>query len=312
MKRVASKTYYTSVVYTQHHVPEGEDSAMDWQYLWEPLTAYHIFELEITDDGILHYQGYMEFKKQIRLSAIKKLSKDIHVEQRRGTAVEARDYCDKSNHPEHDDGSYLAGPWECGTMKLTSAESAARARSKKATDYSAAVDLAITGNIYGIRGLPNGDALLTRHLPNYKTMARDNPIIPADLPGVCGYWFHGEASTGKTTTAKTRWGTSAWIKPHNKWWDSYRDEATVIINEFDHDHKWMSTNLKLWAEESAFCVEIKGSSVWIRPRRIVVCSNYTINELFCEDRRLVEALRTRYKEEEFTTKYERVHVDDIQ
>jgi len=307
----ASKQYFTSVIYTQHHVPEGDDAAVEWCYLWAPLTSYHIFELEITEDGILHYQGYIEFKNQIRLSAIKKISKDIHVEPRRGTALEARDYCDKINHPEYDDGSYLSGPWEYGTMKLTPSECATRARAKKATDWTSAVDMAMTGNIYGIRGLPNGDGLLTRHLPNYKTMARDNPVIPEDLPGVCGYWFHGEPSTGKTYAARTRWGRSAWIKAHNKWWDSYRNEETVIINEFDHDHRWMSTNLKLWAEESAFSVEIKGSTTWIRPKRIVVCSNYTISELFCEDKRLVQALKTRYKEEEFTTPHERVHVDDL-
>lgn len=311
-----SDVRYRHIIYTKYAssncpVAKGEACANYWMALWTSLASYHIFELEITKDGRLHYQGYIEFKSQVARSKIKKLSENMHHEPRHGTSEEASGYCNKPAHPEYDDGSYVEGPWEMGIMKKTPQQVLGDMQKKNKVDWTAAVNIAMTGDIYGIRNLPGGDGLLTRHLPNYKTMARDNPVIPSDLRGVCGYWFYGGPSTGKTTAAKTRWGPSFYLKPHNKWWDSYRGEETVIINEFDSEQKWMGTHLKLWAEESAFFVEIKGSTIAIRPKRIVVTSNETINSIWMENPMMVKALQSRFKEELFTTVYKRVHVDDI-
>ncbi len=45
-----------------------------------------------------HYQGYMEFNEQIRFSKLKKLQPKTHFENRKGTALQASDYCKKDGN----------------------------------------------------------------------------------------------------------------------------------------------------------------------------------------------------------------------
>lgn len=59
--------------------------------------------------GKLHWQGYLELFNSMRLSGVKKLLGDnsIHLEKRRGTRDEARNYCIK-------DETRVSGPFEFG------------------------------------------------------------------------------------------------------------------------------------------------------------------------------------------------------
>lgn len=57
-----------------------------------------------------HLQGYTEFKKPIRMNAVKNLfeRRDIHLETRKGTREQAREYCKKENQFTEN------GDWEKG------------------------------------------------------------------------------------------------------------------------------------------------------------------------------------------------------
>lgn len=70
---------------------------------------YAVYQLEQGENGTRHYQGYVEFKKNIRLAGLKKFLKTAHWEKRRGTQAEARDYCMKED-------TRLEGPFEHGTF----------------------------------------------------------------------------------------------------------------------------------------------------------------------------------------------------
>nr|WAE42754.1 MAG: replication associated protein [Cressdnaviricota sp.] len=62
--------------------------------------SYIVYQKEVCPTtGREHWQGYAEAKEQLRLGTIKRRLGDqgIHVEQRRGSAREAREYCLKSN-----------------------------------------------------------------------------------------------------------------------------------------------------------------------------------------------------------------------
>lgn len=74
----------------------------------EDTVKYCVYQKEeCPETKKLHLQGYVELKKSIRFAALKKLfgREDLHIEQRRGTRDEARDYCRKEE-------SRVAGPWE--------------------------------------------------------------------------------------------------------------------------------------------------------------------------------------------------------
>lgn len=72
------------------------------------IIKYGIWQQErCPTTGRLHLQGYFEFSKPMRMSAVKRAIGDAaaHVEPRNGSREEARDYCRKEE-------SRVAGPWE--------------------------------------------------------------------------------------------------------------------------------------------------------------------------------------------------------
>lgn len=47
----------------------------------------------------------------------------------------------------------------------------------------------------------------------------------------------------------------------NKWWDGYKGETNVLIDELPHDaNKWIMTYLKKWADKLPCLLEYKGGT----------------------------------------------------
>lgn len=65
--------------------------------LRDDVVRYAIWQRERGDNGTEHLQGYLELKKPMRIAAVKRLmgTDRVHLEQRRGTREQARDYCRK-------------------------------------------------------------------------------------------------------------------------------------------------------------------------------------------------------------------------
>lgn len=73
-----------------------------------------VFQKEVGESGTPHFQGYVEFL--VRTSIVKAKTyagfERAHLERRRGSALQAADYCRKEPR--------LAGPWEFGSFALKS------------------------------------------------------------------------------------------------------------------------------------------------------------------------------------------------
>lgn len=72
---------------------------------------YSSWQKEEGESGTVHYQGYVELDKPIKLGGIKKWGGDwarAHLEPRKGTREQAREYTRKEE-------SRIDGPWEHGT-----------------------------------------------------------------------------------------------------------------------------------------------------------------------------------------------------
>lgn len=126
-----------------------------------------------------------------------------------------------------------------------------------------------------------------------------------DLEGPCGLWIEGEPGIGKSYAVRQAFKGKIYLKDHSKWWDGYDGEEVVLIDDVHADAAWMVHFLKIWADGYPFNAETKGGMAKIRPRWIVVTSNYSIEELGRKrtgggweypDRRDVEALRRRFRE----------------
>jgi hypothetical protein len=109
-------------------------------------------------------------------------------------------------------------------------------------------------------------------------------------------WYYGEPGTGKTSSVINRYEDDGlYLKPLNKWWNGYAYQQTILVDDIDPDHgKWIAGYLKIWADRYPFQAEMKGTSALIRPKRVIVTSNYHPRDVFqrSED---VDAIRRRFR-----------------
>ncbi len=97
---------------------------------------------------------------------------------------------------------------------------------------------------------------MIRYYHSYKRIFQDNPAPPADLEEVCGEWILGPTGIGKSYTARSE-NPGFFDKPINKWWDGYRGEEVVIVDDVDLHHKeWIGEKLKRWADRYSFPAEL--------------------------------------------------------
>lgn len=152
--------------------------------------------------------------------------------------------------------------------------------------WERARELASNGNLDDI-----DPDIFIRYYRTLIAIRDDYRPAPMDLKDVTGVWIWGPPGVGKSHKAREDY-PGAYIKNQNKWWDGYRGETSVIIDDLDSDH--LAHFLKIWADRYAFRGEIKGTSRCMRPENIVVTSNYSIRELF-KDEQLRLALERRFK-----------------
>lgn len=110
------------------------------------------------------------------------------------------------------------------------------------------------------------------------------------------FWYFGPPGTGKSRYARDKY-PDAFCKALNHWWDGYIGEDTVIIDEWEiSSGKFLGHHLKIWSDRYAFKMEVKGSVLPLqRPKRIVITSNYSVDECFGSDRMLCAAIHRRFR-----------------
>lgn len=235
------------------------------------LTSYLVYGEEVGQEGTLHYQGYACFLARKRLTGVKKLLIRAHWEIMRGTPLQASEYCKK-------DGKFT----ERGVLPLTGAQSTKRkweeilvsVQEGRFEDVPADIRLRNHRTIQAIRT----DAMFAA--PVKRLLSCDNE------------WYWGEPGTGKTQAAFDKY-PDAYLKPANKWWDNYRGEKVVIIDDIDENHHVLCHHLKQWADVYPFPAEIKGSMyARIRPEKIIVTSNLPPEQIFHGVH--VDAIRRRF------------------
>jgi len=253
----------------------------------EEEASYHVFGEEVGESGTPHYQGFIIFKKPKRLNQVKALVEPRgHFEVAKGKNSQAADYCKK-------DGQFQ----EFGSLP---AERGAAGGAANKARYELAFKQAKSGELDDIE--PD---LLIKHYRTLKQIRTDyvGDIVPLDyLPGI---WIFGASGIGKSKYARDKY-PGAYVKNCNKWWDHYQNEDNVIIDDFDDTHSCLGHHLKRWGDHYAFTAETKGGSIYIRPKWIVVTSQYSIQDIFHKDHPTLEALSRRFEEINFNNHPDRI------
>ena len=246
------------------------------QHLDQLACRYIVYGREIAPTtGTPHLQGFVVWRSPRSINGCRTALPGCHVERANGTPLQCSVYC-KKDGDFVERGEHPLSPTECGD--------------KEKARWANAYVLAREGRIDEI-----DPDILIRHLGNLQRIADDNLGVSSGLANTCGLWLVGESGCGKSKGARERF-PSAYPKPLNKWWDGYRDQKSVLIDDVDRSHaQWLGTFLKIWADHYPYIAEKKGRSVEVRPDRIIVTSQYEIGDIFGGDQPLVVALERRFR-----------------
>lgn len=237
---------------------------------------YVCYGKETGEEGTPHYQGYCYFRERKSLSQLKDIVPRAHLEIQRGTTQQAVEYTKKD------------GDWnEWGTMP--SGPGGQKDRWKEV------LRLARTGNLEEIE--EKFPAIFLRY--HAKLLGLHKPERPLILPVLENEWWVGKTGTGKSRELWNRF-PSHYSKSLNKWWDGYSNQDVVAIEEWSPKNEVTSSSLKIWADRYPFSAEIKGGTLQkIRPKRIIILSNYTIDECFVNSQDL-DPIKRRFKVVKFS------------
>jgi hypothetical protein len=243
--------------------------------LTELKCKYLLYGKEVASTGTRHLQGVVVYKEALTASAARKRMKGAHVVVCKGTLEQNETYCKK-------DGDWI----ERGIKPMTQKEKG-EANSERWDDARAAAE----------RG--DWDAipseLWIKYQNSLRKMQKQNVPEPLEIGGEeVNEWIYGPAGTGKSTRAAAE-NPGAFYKGCNKWWDGFTDQTTVIVDDMDPFHKSLSREFKMWGQHQPFNAEVKGGSCCLRPKKIVITSNYSIDEIW-EDQTTRDAMHRRYKE----------------
>lgn len=236
---------------------------------------YGVFGFEKGDNGTPHLQGFVAFANPRSFDGTRKLFKlttgfRIHLEPSK-TIHQAIDYCKKD------------GQWEeFGTIPATQQQKGEMERER----WRITLDLAKSGLVDAIdpkvQFLHAKTIEFVHHRELRKRKMDDTPHKM--------YWLFGPTGTGKSRMAREAF-PEAYLKNPNKWWDGYVDQPVVLLEDLDKSHEHMVYYLKIWLDRYPFPAEVKGSSMMIRPRTIVITSNWSPAQIWTEPNDLEPLLR---------------------
>jgi hypothetical protein len=240
----------------------------------KPLSNYQIWGHEGLAQGKTeHWQGYVKFSHSKRMAALKKISTRVHWERAFADDFANIKYCEK-------EGNTI---FESGTRPVFKDNGE---REKHRWD-----DIWTSATRNDLMAIPA--QVRVNSYPNLRSIAKDHMTKPSDLDDVCGEWLYGIAGAGKSHTARAE-NPDAYFKNVTVWWDGYQNEESVIIDDLDKYHVRLGHLLKIWADRYSFIAETKGSAIHIRPKKIIVTSQYSIEEIWDDEETRV-ALNRRFK-----------------
>lgn len=213
---------------------------------------YIIIGRERSENNTPHLQIYLELKSPLSLESLKKkYFPRGHLEPRRGTREQARDYCKK----EHS--------WEYGDFVTQQGKRTDLALAKALLESNISVRHALESEM--ITNLSTLTAY--ERLQKYYSVHRTRPRV---------LWFYGPGGSGKTSTALDLAGDDVYIANliTKGWMDGYDRHKSIIIDDLDIDTdntEFFGTFLSL-LDRNPLRMNAKNTSVSIAADLIIITS----------------------------------------
>ena len=266
---------YRAWVFTLNNYNGADEQHI--QHMVKSLSRYIIYGREIAPEtGTPHLQGYVYFHNQRQRKAVARLLPRARVEPANGSAEANKTYCTK-------DGNF----YEHGDIPMEKSLAQCKGGAGNAARFGKAIEHARSGNIEKVRDedpqmyLLHGVRLESLYAPEVGPM--DGELLHE--------WWCGPSGSGKS---RLLWELypKHFPKALNKWWDGYRFQDVVAIEEWSPKNDCTASSLKRWADRYPFPGEIKGGCLQqLRPLKVIVLSNYTPQQCFLNSEDLQPILR---------------------
>lgn len=224
---------------------------------------YAIYGKEVCPTtGKVHWQSYVELHNSQRPSYLKKAYEDntIHTEIKRGTRVQARDYCKKdNNYTEH--GRWIGGQGHRTDLEVISEQLLSGDSTLEDVMHESPSTYCQYRN--GLRDLA---AVGTK---NKTKKFRNLEVILLTGPTGCG----------KTRTAMQEaeyriQGTQL------AWWQDYNGEKTICIDEYNNDVG--ITEMLNLLDGYQLRLNVKGSHTYANWNKVYITTNLKVPELHAQ------------------------------
>jgi len=257
----------TSFVFTLNNYDDSQIERikeMDFQYL--------IYGFEVGKKGTPHLQGYMELKKKKRVTSIKKFMPRAHIEMRKGSQIQAAEYCKK-------EGNFV----ELGEMK----------KQGRRTDLDGVREAALEGGMRAVTSFGSFQQInVAKQFLIYNEPERDfKPEV---------IWIYGPTGRRKSWIArKLLEGREICTKNYpGKWWNNYDGHEAVIIDDF-RSSWWELEYMLALLDRYPFQVEFKGGFRQMLAKTIIVTAPFPPHEAYPESSEDIQQLVRRVDYVEF-------------
>lgn len=251
---------------------------------------YWVIGKEKGESGTPHWQGFVYTHNPVRFPKIQELlccpGSGAHIEVCKGNAAQNMEYCKKD------------GDWEeYGEPPMDQKRKGEEGKAAQQAKYRKITDLAMEGKLQEIsEEFPREYLVMYRTL---KTIRMDSIRSTKTIQGELEHeWLYGPSGAGKSSRAR-RENPGIYDKDvdHDsaKWWDMYEGESAVLIEDLSPFNRSMTDALKKWSDRYPFKAQVKGAYMQIRPQKIVVTSQYRIDEIW-EDEKTRAAMHRRFTE----------------
>lgn len=216
---------------------------------------YIIYGLETGESGTPHLQGYMELNKPIRLAGLKKIEpfSRAHLETRRGTREQAREYCMKDNE------WIELGQWDIGGQGCR-------------TDLKGICKL-IAKEVPLIDIMEANPTVVSRNLRFIeKYISLEEKKRTKEFRHVETEVLIGDAGIGKTKSVWDREPDVFTVNPEDTFpFDGYDGESAILIDDFEGQLKYKHL-LKI-LDGYQLRVNVKGGHRYARWTKVYITTN---------------------------------------
>lgn len=263
--------FYTLNNYTEEDYERHQQLECKW----------HVCGKEVGESGTPHLQGTIAYKNAKSFQSMKKLLPRAFIAVAKGNSLQCYEYCIK-------DGDFF----EIGTRPKTSKEKGKGEKRRWQEAFNACKEGRFDDVDADIR---------FRYYNTCKRIRKDFQPPVQSLEDVCGIWIYGPPGTGKSHWARENY-PNAYIKAQNKWWDGFDPDRHDSVILDDLDSECLGHYLKIWTDKYAFNAETKGGVIFVRPTKVIITSNFTIEQLF-ERVQIAQAITRRCEVKHFSIKY---------